>query len=143
MAGHVCETAECGLSAVRCRHGAKINLSHSHSLSHRKRNDQFQGGSGFTLMINSGHSRNVNSMNSLLSISGGSCHKYHFCRDTCLSRQNTSFVATKVCLSRQNFCRNKHIFVATKLLSRQKYCHDKLTFVTTNTSFVATKVCLS
>ena len=46
----------------------------------------------------------------------------------CLSRQNTSFVATKVCLSRQNhvcrdkrfvvtnICRDKHVFVATKVI---------------------------
>ena len=40
-------------------------------------------------------------------IIGGSCHKYHFCLDerfvatnTCLSRQNTSFVVTKVCFFR-------------------------------------------
>ena len=39
-------------------------------------------------------------------IIGGSCHKYHFCRDKCFvatntrfSRENTPFVATKVCLS--------------------------------------------
>ena len=70
---------------------------------------------------------------------GGSCHKYNFCRDKgfkhdktllllrqkyacrdktfvttniflCLSRQNTSFVATKI------FCHNKHNFVATSIL---------------------------
>ena len=35
----------------------------------------------------------------------------------CLSWQNTSFVATKVCLSR--VCRNKVFFFVTKLLSRQ------------------------
>ena len=34
--------------------------------------------------------------------------------NTCLSRQNKSFVGTKVCLSRQKFCRDKHIWVATK-----------------------------
>ena len=35
------------------------------------------------------------------------------CRDkTCLSGQNTSFVATKVCLPRQNICRDKMMFVA-------------------------------
>ena len=58
-----------------------------------------------------------------------SCHKYHFCRDKdfvardicrdkhvfietkfCRGNQNTSFVATKVCLSRkkQTFCRSKN-----------------------------------
>ena len=36
------------------------------------------------------------------------------------------FVATKLCLSRQNICRSKHVFVATKVLSRQTYyCRDK------------------
>ena len=46
----------------------------------------------------------------------------------CLSRQNTSFVETKVCLLRQNhvcrdkrfvvtnICRDKHVFVATKVI---------------------------
>ena len=51
----------------------------------------------------------------------------------CLSRQNKSFVATKVCLLRQNFCcifffcRDKHTFVATKGV----FCRDKHVFVTT------------
>ena len=72
---------------------------------------------------------------------GGSRHKYHFCRDktfcrdkyVCLSPQNTSFITTKVCLSRQNFCRDKIMFVATiTCLSRQKYtCRDKHIFVVT------------
>ena len=44
----------------------------------------------------------------------------------CLSRQNTSFVATKVCLQRQNFYRYKIMFVTTKY-----FCRDK-TFVATN-----------
>ena len=59
----------------------------------------------------------------LTTIIGGSCHKSHFCRDKslCLSRQNTSFVATKVCLPRQN-C----VFVATNVLWRQTYfCRDQ------------------
>ena len=68
-----------------------------------------------------------------------------------LSRQNTSFVSTNICLS---FCRDKHVccnktFVAANIiLSRQKFCHDKLTFVATikclspqNTSFVTTQLC--
>ena len=61
----------------------------------------------------------------------------------CLSRQNifvatnttiflTCFVATKVSLSRQNFCHDKNMFVATKVLSRQKAC-----FVATKIIFVA------
>ena len=58
-----------------------------------------------------------------------------------LSRQNTSFVVTKVCPSRQ---KSVFIFVTTKLLlrqifvatntflSRQKYaCRDKIMFFTT------------
>ena len=50
-----------------------------------------------------------------------------------LSRQNTSFVVTKVCLSWQ-------IFVATKVLSRQAYfCRDKHVFVTTKNVFCCDK----
>ena len=70
-------------------------------------------------------------------IIGGSCHKYHFCSDKyvfvatnmCLSRQNKSFVATKVCLSRQNVylsCICRDIYVATNTyLLRQTFCRDK------------------
>ena len=54
-----------------------------------------------------------------------------------LSRQNMSFVATKVCLSQQNFCHDKYLsrqtqlcrdksFVPTSiLLSQQNFCRDK------------------
>ena len=87
-------------------------------------------------------------------IIGGSCHKYHFCRDKsfvvikdvfCSSKH--VFVAPKVSvLWRQNyvcraknmfdkhtfvatkdvFCRNKHVFVATNMcFSRQRFCRDK------------------
>ena len=50
-----------------------------------------------------------------LSIVGGRCHKYHFCRD------KHSFVATNIVLSRQAyFCRGKHVFVATKHVSRER-----------------------
>ena len=42
----------------------------------------------------------------------------------CLSRQNTSFVATKVCLQRQNFCRAIIIFVTTKYFCRDKYFRE-------------------
>ena len=46
---------------------------------------------------------------------------------------NTSFVVRKVCLSQQNFCRDK-----TRLLSRQKYvCCDKHVFVATKIILVA------
>ena len=54
------------------------------------------------------------------SITSGSCHKYQF------------FLATKVCLPRQNFCRDKIILVAPNTCSSQQI-----------TSFVATKVCMS
>ena len=64
-----------------------------------------------------------------LSRQKNSCRDRHtfFATNTCLSGQNT----TKVCLSRQNFCRRKHV------LSRQKtfcVCPDK--------TFVATKMIL-
>ena len=79
----------------------------------------------------------------LLSVTGGSCHKYHFfhvfCRDKsmlvvtkvlsrkslkCLSRQNI-FVATKLLSRKAYFCHDKHVF------SRRNFCHDKHTFVAT------------
>ena len=72
----------------------------------------------------------------LLCINGGSCHKYNFCRDKHVSGQNTSFVATKVCLPRQNFRRNK-MFVATNVLSRQAYFfRDKNLFCRVKYNFV-------
>ena len=60
-------------------------------------------------------------MHSLITITGGSCHKYHFCHDKsfvqnifvmtklsyfCLTK-DVFFVATNTCLSGQNFCRDK------------------------------------
>ena len=66
----------------------------------------------------------------LSSITGGSCHKYHFCRDK-------SFVMTKLCLSGQRFCRNKHAFVTTK----DVFCCDKSKLV--QQIFVATNIFLS
>ena len=75
----------------------------------------------------------------LVPITGGSCHKYHFCHDNTriLSRQkyawrDKTFVLTKLYLSRQN------IFVATKVkyLWRQtRVCRHK--------SFVATYILFS
>ena len=50
----------------------------------------------------------------------------------CLSRQDTSFATTKVCLSLQNLCRNKIMF---DILSRQMFSRDKHTFVTTKDVF--------
>ena len=44
----------------------------------------------------------------------GSCHKYHFCRDKHV------FVATKACLQRRNFCRDKIIFVVKNVLPQQQ-----------------------
>ena len=53
-------------------------------------------------------------------ITGRSCHKYHFCRD------KTSVTT--------NICRDKHNFVAEKVLSRQAcFCRDKHAFVAINT----------
>ena len=73
-------------------------------------------------------------------IIGGSCHKCHFCRD-----KKACFVATKVCLPRQTFCRYIIMFVVTKY-----FCRDKHTFVVTKDVFcrdkhvfVAIKVSLS
>ena len=91
------------------------------------------------------------------------CDKLTFvATNTCLPRRNTSFVVSKVCLSRHllrqtYFCRDKHVYAATKhVFCRDKsmfvatFCCDKLTFVATNTclprrntSFVVSKVCLS
>ena len=55
-------------------------------------------------------------------VTGASCRKYQFCR-------HKGFVAASILLSRQNtcyVCRDKHDFVATKVLSRQAYfCRDK------------------
>ena len=78
-------------------------------------------------------------------IIGGNCHKYHFCRE-------------KVCLSRQNLCRDKHVcvcreknilprqtyFCRDKKLSRQAYfCRDKIRLVCRDKHvFVATKMVL-
>ena len=69
--------------------------------------------------------------------------------NTCLSRRNISFAATKVCSSRQAyFCRDKrHVLSRQKnpFLSRQNYvCHDKKFAITkicgVKHNFVATKV---
>ena len=67
-------------------------------------------------------------------IIGGSCHKYQFCRDK-------RFVVTKLCLSRQTLCRDKHMLY-------QNACRDKQVFVATEIfcrdkhNFVATKMIL-
>ena len=65
-----------------------------------------------------------------------------FCRDKGM------LVATKVCLSRQKYaCRDKTFLVAKVCLSRQQFCRKKIMFVATNVCrskhvFVATKVLL-
>ena len=105
------------------------------------------------------------SSSSSSSIIGGSCHKYHFCRDnsfvaTNTSGQKTCFVATKLCfrdiimfvatnVCRDMFCHHKNILSwRTYFFSRQNFCHDKHTFVATkhafcrDKSFVATKLIL-
>ena len=90
---------------------------------------------------------------------GGSCHKYHFCRDKtfvatehylCCDKSMLAatkvfswqiFVVTNTCLLGQSFVATsiillRWIFVATKLLSWQKYvCRDN--------SFVTTSILLS
>ena len=48
--------------------------------------------------------------------------------------------ATSIILSRENACRDKHIFVATNVLSRQVYfCRDKHVFVATKHVFCRDK----
>ena len=70
-----------------------------------------------------------------VTIIGGSCHKYHFCRDKTRDKtrllslqkyacRDKTFVATKSVMFVM-FCRDKHVlnFIATSiLLSRQKTC---------------------
>ena len=75
------------------------------------------------------------------SIIGGRCHKYHFCH-------NKSFVMTNI------FCRDKSILVVTKLLlqqilvmtklclSWQRFCGNKHTFVMTKDVFLSWKTAL-
>ena len=56
---------------------------------------------------------------------GGRCHEYIFvATNTCLSRQNTSFVAGGVLSRQKNACRDKtfvlYLFVATKKKKKEK-----------------------
>ena len=74
-------------------------------------------------------------------IIGGTCRKYHFCRDKSFVATNTCFVADKSMLA------DKHVFVATKVsLSQQTFCRDKIMFVATNIcrdkTFVTIKIIL-
>ena len=52
------------------------------------------------------------------------------------------FVATRVCLPPQNFCRDKIMFVATKYFGRDKYL-SRQARVCRYKSFVATTIFLS
>ena len=72
----------------------------------------------------------------IVSLVGAASSTIFVVTDTCLSQQNTSFVATKL--------NDKYAFVMTKELLRQPYfcCDKKMCFVMTN-RFVTTKVCLS
>ena len=71
-------------------------------------------------------------------ISGGSCHKYHFCHDkTDLLLQQNIYVTLW-----QRFCRNKHTFVVTKkdLFWQQTcVCHDKTFVATKNDTWVSSR----
>ena len=73
----------------------------------------------------------------MATIIGGSCHKYHFCRDKSfvVCREKHVFVKTK-----HVFCRDKSMLVTTKRLSRQtRVCCDKRFVVTS--MFVARNIC--
>ena len=52
---------------------------------------------------------------------------------------NPSFVATKVRLSRQNYCRGRHTLVVTA----DVFCHDKHTFVASASKFIVQELCES
>ena len=67
---------------------------------------------------------------------GGSCHKYHFCHNKhVIVATKQVFCHDKVWLPRQNFCRNKIMFVMTKY-----FWHDK-SFVTTSILLLWQKMC--
>ena len=82
-------------------------------------------------------------------IIGGSCHKYHFCRDKTFDATNTSllrqiFVATSTELLSQQayFCRDKRRVLTRqtcvccdKYLSPQVFCRGKHIFVVTKDVF--------
>ena len=73
-----------------------------------------------------------------VSLAGTATSIIFFATNTCLSQQNKSFVATKVLLSRENFCRDQHNFVAAKhkhtfFATKEVFCCNKHMFVATNT----------
>ena len=82
-----------------------------------------------------------------VSMSGAATSIIFVATNTCLTRQNTSFAlfcCDKSFFSRQAyFCREKHVFVATK----DVFCRDKRRVLSLQkmsvTMLVATKVCLS
>ena len=54
-------------------------------------------------------------------IIGGSCHKYHFCRDETRLLSQQKYTCLDKVLSQQNYvCRDKIMFVATKYFCRDK-----------------------
>ena len=55
-------------------------------------------------------------------------------RQTRVCRGKKKIVVTNIAFSRQNFCQNKHTFVATK----DEFCRDKHVFVATKMTLVAT-----
>ena len=58
-------------------------------------------------------------------IIGESCHKYHFCRDKrVFVRQKTSFVTTKICMSRQ-----KLYFWQLPPMIANRFCQNHLLFL--------------
>ena len=81
-------------------------------------------------------------VSSLSSLSPRGRLNYHWRDLPQISLQNTSFVATKVCLPQQNFCRDKNMFGATNIFCRDKYLSHE-TRVYRDKSFVTTSILLS
>ena len=86
----------------------------------------------------------VNTLTCLSSISGRSCHQYHFCRNKRLFVV-TKHVMAKVCLTQTKIClwrnvgRASNNLVTTKVLSRQAYfCQRETWFVVASNTFVMT-----
>ena len=69
---------------------------------------------------------------SMATVTGGSCHKYHFCHDKSFVVKKDMFVVTKLLLW-QIFVTTKHLLSWQKYACRDKtFCHDKHVFVATN-----------
>ena len=61
-------------------------------------------------------------------ITGGSCHKYHFCCDESFVATNTRCPLCKIMFvtTKDMFCRDTQVFVVTNMcLLRQNVCCDK------------------